>query len=90
MNTQRQKWVLQWPGQAVLCVTMTCWTTAIHEAMRKGSKAMAAYLEVNNKQINDIVVLVRGKLSKQNRVTLGKPVGSFRNLKLEAEIVEVQ
>uniref|UniRef100_A0A671S7I2 AAA+ ATPase domain-containing protein n=1 Tax=Sinocyclocheilus anshuiensis TaxID=1608454 RepID=A0A671S7I2_9TELE len=60
----RINWVRAWPGQTVLCVSQVYWTKDIHEALQ-------AYLEQNNTQIDDIVTLVRGKLSKQNRVTLG-------------------
>ncbi|XP_028254184.1 dynein heavy chain 7, axonemal isoform X2 [Parambassis ranga] len=70
-NELRINWVRAWPGQTVLCVSQVYWTKDIHEAFNSGQKALEDYLEQNNKQIEDIVTLVRGKLSKQNRVTLG-------------------
>lgn len=60
----------QWPGQCVLCITQKFWTAQMHEAIQKGQQALEDYLEVNNEQIDEIVKIVRGKLSKQNRVTL--------------------
>jgi dynein heavy chain len=71
LNTKRVEWVVSWPGQAVLCVAQKYWTAYVHDSMKKGPQAMKEYLEVNNAQIDDIVALVRGKLSKQNRTTLG-------------------
>ncbi|XP_058247474.1 dynein axonemal heavy chain 7 [Hemibagrus wyckioides] len=68
---QRINWVRAWPGQTVLCVSQVYWTKHIHEAIATGPQALEAYLHQNNTQIDDIVALVRGKLSKQNRVTLG-------------------
>ncbi|XP_029937135.1 dynein heavy chain 7, axonemal [Myripristis murdjan] len=67
----RINWVRAWPGQIVLCVSQVYWTKDIHEAISSGKKALESYLQQNNRQIDDIVTLVRGKLSKQNRVTLG-------------------
>uniref|UniRef100_A0A670KHQ4 Dynein axonemal heavy chain 3 n=1 Tax=Podarcis muralis TaxID=64176 RepID=A0A670KHQ4_PODMU len=57
----RNKWVLQWPGQVVICVSSIFWTKEVSEA----------FLEKSNKQIGEIVELVRGKLSGGARLTLG-------------------
>uniref|UniRef100_A0A6Q2WPZ0 Dynein axonemal heavy chain 7 n=1 Tax=Esox lucius TaxID=8010 RepID=A0A6Q2WPZ0_ESOLU len=70
-NDLRINWVRTWPGQTVLCVSQVYWTKDIHAAILSGPKTLDAYLLQNNSQIDDIVMLVRGKLSKQNRTTLG-------------------
>ncbi|KAL2299010.1 hypothetical protein Nmel_014623 [Mimus melanotis] len=65
----RKEWVLQWPGQAVICVSSIYWTEEVSEAIRK--KTLQDFLEKSNLQIRDIVELVRGKLSSGARLTLG-------------------
>ncbi len=71
ITSKREDWVVSWPGQAVLCVSQSYWTTYVTEAIQKGSGSLQTYLELNNSQIENIVALVRGKLNKQNRTTLG-------------------
>ena len=67
----RIEWVRDWPGQVVLCVSQAYWTKEVHEAIRTGPGGLKEYWDNLNKQLNDIVVLVRGKLPKQTRTTLG-------------------
>ncbi|KYM93367.1 Dynein heavy chain 7, axonemal [Cyphomyrmex costatus] len=66
----RTAWVLEWPGQTVLCVDQTYWTQQVEEAMLKGVAGLERYLEQCQEELNDIILLIRGILSKQNRITL--------------------
>ncbi|KAJ1097170.1 hypothetical protein NDU88_002296 [Pleurodeles waltl] len=69
VQVPRKKWVLQWPGQVVICVSSIYWTKEVSEAIT--SNTLPAFLEKSNLQIGEIVELVRGKLSSGARATLG-------------------
>lgn len=70
-NSERVKWVTRWPGQIVLAVDQIDWTKGVEEVfadMREGK--MEAYRETITAQINEVVQMVRGKLSNQVRTSL--------------------
>lgn len=67
----RRIWVLEWPGQTILCVGKTYWTMRIEESMLSGVIGLKRYLDQCQTELNEIILLIRGKLSKQNRITLG-------------------
>ena len=50
------------------------WTKEVHEAIRVGPSGLKEYYQGLLKQLGHIVELVRGKLSKQARTTLGSLV----------------
>ncbi|XP_061667239.1 dynein axonemal heavy chain 12-like [Syngnathoides biaculeatus] len=70
-ETPRNQWVREWPGQVVICTSQIFWTLEVHEAIRAGAKGVKNYFKELQKQLSDIVGLVRGKLPKQTRITLG-------------------
>ncbi|XP_031701028.1 dynein heavy chain 12, axonemal isoform X2 [Anarrhichthys ocellatus] len=70
-KSARSQWVREWPGQVVLCTSQIFWTLEVHEAIRAGADGLKNYYEQLKNQLNDIVELVRGKLPKQTRITLG-------------------
>lgn len=55
----------------MLCASQIYWTKETHEAILGGPQGLRDHYEVQQKQLADIVQLVRGKLSKQTRITLG-------------------
>lgn len=69
VETPRTEWVLQWPGQIVIAGCQTHWTKEVSVALVENKidelyKALMA-------QLNDLVTLVRGNLSKLARMILG-------------------
>ncbi|XP_077462234.1 dynein axonemal heavy chain 12-like [Stigmatopora argus] len=70
-ETPRNQWVMEWPGQVVICSSQMFWTSEVHEAIRGGATSVKDCFHQLQKQLNDIVGLVRGKLPKQTRITLG-------------------
>uniref|UniRef100_A0A673Y2U6 Dynein axonemal heavy chain 3 n=1 Tax=Salmo trutta TaxID=8032 RepID=A0A673Y2U6_SALTR len=69
VEVPRKKWVLQWPGQVVICASSIFWTSEVSEAIE--TNTLHAYVDKSNAQIADIVELVRGKLNGGARMTLG-------------------
>ncbi len=68
----RSEWVLLHPAQAVLNIGQLFWTRDAEKLMdNSGNKGLKEFVEVQNSQLRDIVALVRGQLSKLNRVTMG-------------------
>ncbi|KFO19799.1 Dynein heavy chain 7, axonemal [Fukomys damarensis] len=70
-ESARRDWVREWPGQVVLCVSQMFWTSETQEVISGGTEGLKKYYKELQHQLNDIVGLVRGKLSKQTRITLG-------------------
>ncbi|CAK9824900.1 Dynein axonemal heavy chain 7 [Anthophora retusa] len=66
----RSKWALEWPGQTVICVSKLYWTAEVTDAISKSLKHVEDYVGNCTRELNEIVKLVRGKLSTQNRTTL--------------------
>ncbi|KAJ3385211.1 Dynein heavy chain 7, axonemal [Entophlyctis sp. JEL0112] len=67
----RNQWVLDWPGQVVLCVSSIFWTLGMEKAIAAGKKGLDDYCIQLNNDMKDIIALVRGNLSKMARTTLG-------------------
>ena len=66
---KRAAWVKCWPAMTVLAVGCTYWTSEGETAIKAGK--LARWFDKNISQLNDLTDLVRGKLSRQERGTLG-------------------
>jgi dynein heavy chain len=67
----RNKWVLSWPGQAILSGSQTYWTQEVTEALKEGPHKLKELYTKLLEQLNGLVNLVRGELPFLNRLVLG-------------------
>ncbi|CAG7651642.1 unnamed protein product [Allacma fusca] len=65
----RAEWVLNWPGQVIICGDSIFWTKDVSDAIQDGT--LRNYLQLSNHQIDEIVGLVRGQMEPGSRITLG-------------------
>ncbi|TPX37761.1 hypothetical protein SeMB42_g06896 [Synchytrium endobioticum] len=70
-NTPREQWVLNWPGQVVICVGQIFWTWGVEQGVLAGKKGLETFVQKLNAELAEIIKLVRGNLSKMARLTLG-------------------
>lgn len=68
-QTERVKWVRNWPAQTVLAVNMLRWTEKAEEAIQ--GRSIKDFLAKLVAELRDIVVLVRQDLTELERLTLG-------------------
>jgi dynein heavy chain len=73
--TRRAGWFFKYPAQVILVVDQIVWTGncrgAIDAAGKGKASALKDFLTYSLEQINDMVTLVRGELSKLDRTLLG-------------------
>lgn len=43
-ETHRKRWVLDWPGQVILCVSQNYWTAEVEEAIKDGTLKVSSIL----------------------------------------------
>ena len=66
----RTKWVVTHPGQCVLNGSQVHWTSEVEEAITKGVSCVSDYLEKSNGQINELVKLIRTKLTRMQQIAI--------------------
>ena len=56
----REAWILNWPGQMVLCGSQYHWTMEVEAAIEKGgAKGIVEYVKQMNKQLDNVTSLAR-------------------------------
>ena len=72
VSVPRTDWMQSWAAQCVLNGSQLHWTREVEEALKnKGNRGAFEYYDQLVQQLADMVILIRGKISKLARVTVG-------------------
>ncbi len=67
----RNDWIISHPGQCVLNGSQVHWTAEVESAIKaNGAQGVKDYLDAQNKQLIQTVMLVRQKLTKNQIITV--------------------
>jgi dynein heavy chain, axonemal len=70
--TPRTEWMQKWPGMCVINCSQFHWTCEMEAAITaKGTQGLVEELEKQKLQLADMTILVRGKLNKLARTSIG-------------------
>ena len=70
--TPRTEWMQKWAAQCVLNGSQMHWTTEVETALNeKGNQGCKDYYDQLVQQLTDMVILIRGNISKAARTTVG-------------------
>jgi len=68
----RKQWVLEWPGMTAIVIGQMYWTLEVEKAIQEpDGKGVGRYADKCTQQLDDLIELVRGKLSKLQRQCIG-------------------
>jgi dynein heavy chain len=68
----RTEWMQKWAAQCILNGSQAHWTREVEESLKTGgNEGCFAYYEQLKRQLEDMVILIRGNISKGARTTVG-------------------
>ena len=75
-GTQRDEWLFSFCAQPILTIDMVTWTANATQAIETvgggtDAQALAKFLQFSDKQLNNMINLVRTKITKLQRIMLG-------------------
>jgi len=70
----RKQWVLDWPGMTTIVISQMFWTSEVESSVQSGANGVRNYSQKCTDQLDELIDLVRGKLTKLQRSSIGAMV----------------